>query len=45
MKGLKGFVKNKARPKGSMAYNYLREESIGFINEYLFEYTPTTKCT
>ena len=43
MKGLKGFVKNKARPEGSMAYGYLREESIGFINEYLSQYTPTTK--
>jgi hypothetical protein len=43
MKGLKGFVKNKARPEGSMAYGYLREESIGFLNEYLSEYTPTTK--
>ena len=35
MKGLKGFVKNKSRPEGSMAYGYLREESIGFLNEYL----------
>ena len=26
-----------------MAYSYLREESIGFLNEYLSEYTPTTK--
>lgn len=43
MKGLKGFVKNKAKPEGSMAQGYLREESIGFINEYLSEYTATTK--
>jgi len=43
MKGLKGFVKNKAKPQGSMAYRYLREESIRFLNEYLLEYTPTTK--
>jgi hypothetical protein len=43
MKGLKGFVKNKAKPEGSMANGYLREESIGFLNEYLSEYTPTTK--
>jgi len=35
MKGLKSFVKNKAKPEGSMAYGYLREESIGFVNEYL----------
>ena len=43
MKGLKGFVKNKAKPEGSMAYGYLREESIGFMNEYLSEYTATRK--
>jgi hypothetical protein len=43
MKGLKGFVKNKAKPEGSMAHGYLREESVGFLNEYLSEYTPTTK--
>ena len=43
MKGLKGFVKNKAKPEGSMAYGYLREESIGFINEYMSAYEPTTK--
>ena len=43
MKGLKGFVKNKAKPEGSMANGYLREESIGFLNENLSEYTPTTK--
>lgn len=43
MKALKGFVKNKAKPEGSMAYGYQREESIGFLNEYLAEYTPTRK--
>lgn len=43
MRGLKGFVKNKAKPEGSMAYGYMREESIGFLNEYLSQYTPTTK--
>jgi len=43
MKGLKSFVKNKAKLEGSMAYGYLREDSIGFLNEYLSEYTPTTK--
>jgi hypothetical protein len=26
-----------------MANGYLREESIGFLNEYMAEYTPTTK--
>jgi hypothetical protein len=43
MKGLKGFVNNKAKPEGSMANGYLREESIGFLSEYMSEYTPTTK--
>jgi len=43
MKELKSFVKNKAKPEGSMAYGYLREESIGFLTEYLAEYTPTIK--
>jgi len=43
MKVLKRFVKNKAKPKGSMVFGYLKEESIGFLNEYLVEYTPTTK--
>ena len=43
MKGLKGFVTNKAKPKGNIVAAYLKEESIGFLNEYFFEYTPTTK--
>jgi len=43
MKTLKGFIKNKAKLEGSMANGYLREESIGFLNEYLSKYTPTTK--
>ena len=43
MKGLKGFVTNKAKPEGSMAVVYLKEESIRFLNEYLSKYTPTTK--
>jgi len=43
MKVLKGFVKNKAKPEGSMAYGYMREESIGFMNEFLCEYNATMK--
>lgn len=43
MKTLKGFVKNKAKPEGCMVYGYLREGCIGFLNEYLADYTPTTK--
>jgi len=43
MKGLKGFVKNKAKPEGSMTNGYLREESIGFLNEYLSNYTAIRK--
>lgn len=26
-----------------MANGYLRETSVGFLNEYLSQYTPTTK--
>ena len=36
-------MKSKAKPEGSMAYGYLREESIGFLNEFMSQYTPTTK--
>jgi len=43
MKVLKGFVKNKCKPEGSMAYGFMREESIGFMSEYLSEYNATTK--
>jgi len=43
MKVLKGFVKNKSKPEGSMAYGFMREESIGFMSEYLSEYNATTK--
>ena len=43
MKVLKGFVKNKAKSEGNMAYGYMREESIGFMNEYLSKYNATTK--
>ena len=43
MKVLKGFVKNKTKPEGNMAYGYMKEESIGFMNECLSEYNATTK--
>jgi len=43
MKVLKGFVKNKTKPEGSIAYGYMREESIGFMNEYLSAYNATMK--
>ena len=43
IRDLKGFVTNKAKLKGSMAAVYLREKSIGFLNEYLSKYTLTTK--
>lgn len=42
MKGLKGYVKNKAKLEGSMANGYMREEAIGFMNEYLYKYNATT---
>jgi len=43
LKGLKGFVKNKTKLVGSMAYGYMKEESFGFMNEYLSKYNATTK--
>jgi hypothetical protein len=35
MKTLKGYVRNMARPKASMAEGYVKDECIGFIIEYL----------
>jgi hypothetical protein len=35
MKTLKGYVRNMARPKASMAEGYIKEECIGFVTEYL----------
>jgi hypothetical protein len=35
MKTLKNYVRNKARPEACMAEEYLKDESIGFVTEYL----------
>jgi hypothetical protein len=35
LKTLKGFVKNKARPKSSMEEGYALEEALGFCTKYL----------
>jgi hypothetical protein len=35
MKTLKTYVRNMARPEGSMAKGYIRDECLGFIIKYL----------
>jgi hypothetical protein len=35
IKTLKGYVKIMARPEASMAEGYVKEECLGFVNEYL----------
>lgn len=42
-KGLKGFVNNLAKPKGSIAIAYEVEEALGFVTEYMAAYTSTTR--
>jgi hypothetical protein len=42
-KGLKSFVQNLAKPKGSMAQGYQVEEALGFLTEYMSTYTPTSR--
>jgi hypothetical protein len=34
-KTLKTYVRNMARPKGSMAKGYIRDECVNFITKYL----------
>jgi hypothetical protein len=41
LKTLKGYICNKARPKGSMAEGYAFEEALGFCTEYLQDFTTT----
>ena len=43
MKDLEGFVKNKAKPEGSMANGYLQDVATGFLIQYLFKYIGVTK--
>ena len=42
-KGLKGFVQNLAKPEGSIAQGYQMEEALGFVTEYMSEYSPTSR--
>jgi hypothetical protein len=42
-KGLKAFVRNLAKPEGSIAQGYEMEEALGFITEYMAHYQPTTR--
>jgi hypothetical protein len=41
MKTLKGYVKNKKRPKISMAEGYAIEEALGFCTKYLQDFIAT----
>ncbi len=41
-KTLKGFVKNRARPEGSMVESYGLEEALGFCTKYLQDFTTTS---
>lgn len=42
-KGLKGLVKNLAKPKGTIAKAYEVEEALGFVTEYMAAYTPISR--
>jgi hypothetical protein len=42
-KGLKSFVRNLAKPEGSMAQGYQVEEALRFLTEYMSTYTPTSR--
>ena len=41
--GIKGFVRNKARPEGGMAEGYTLEETLGFCTEYMVEFQSTQR--
>lgn len=42
-KTVKGFVRNLAKPEGSIAQGYQVEQALGFITEYMSEYNVTTR--
>jgi len=42
-KTLKGYVRNLAKPEGSIAQGYQVEEALGFITEYMSEYNITSR--
>jgi len=43
LKTLKGYVRQRAHPEGSMAEGYAREEAIGFCTEYMQDYPITRR--
>ena len=42
-KTLKGYVRNLAKPEGSIAQGYQTKEALGFIIEYMLEYNITSR--
>ena len=42
-KNLKAHVRNLAKPEGSIAQGYETEEALGFITEYISEYSMTSR--
>ena len=42
-KTLKGFVRNLAKPEGSIAQGYQVEQALGFLTEYMSAYNITTR--
>ena len=42
-KTLKGYVRNLAKPEGSIAQGYQTEQALGFITEYMAEYKLTSR--
>ena len=43
MKVLKKFVRNKAKPEGSMCEGYIMQEAIGFCTEYMKDFTNVSR--
>ncbi len=44
MKTFKTYVRNMARPEGSMVEGYIRDECLGFITEYLQRFYVVQRC-
>ena len=42
-KSVKGFVRNLAKPEGSIAQGYQVEQALGFITEYMSDYNVTRR--
>ena len=43
MKVLKKFVRNKAKPEGSICEGYLMQEAIGFCTEYMKDFSNVNR--